>query len=185
MCSIPAIACLRKRLPRGFARRLLSMTHHDHSADHARLDRLLGFLAQDPDNTSLLIDTLSLAISSQAIAAAQTLKAHVTRHGIDNAVAHAHLAHLLLLAGDYVGAALQGDLAIAAGIIHPAVLFNTAFGHFHAADYASSASTLARVTNQPDASLPALLLHARALGALRRELLNSLGQERALSLIHI
>ena len=64
------------------------MTHHDHSADHARLERLLGFLAQDPDNTSLLIDTLSLAISSQAIAAAQTLKAHVTNHGIDNAVAH-------------------------------------------------------------------------------------------------
>lgn len=139
------------------------MTHHDHSADHARLERLLGFLAQDPDNTSLLIDALSLAISSQAITAAQTLKAHVTNHGIDNAVAHAHLAHLLLLAGDYAGAALQGDLAIAAGIIHPAVLFNTAFGHFHAADYASSASTLARVTSQPDAALPALLLHARAL----------------------
>lgn len=157
------------------------MTTTNSLDDQARLDRLLSFLEQDPTNLSLLTDALLLAISVQAISVATKLSKHVTVHHIDDASLHAHLAHLLLMAQQYPAAAMHGEKAIAEGIDHPAVLFNTGFGHFYAADYASCATTLQRITQQPDAPVSSLILHARALHHLEADEAEALVQ-RALSI---
>ena len=141
------------------------MTSTSNPPDQERLDRLLSFLEQDPSNTSLLVDILLLATSGalQVTVLAQKLREHVTAHEINDPIVHAHLSHLQLLAHDYAAAAEHGDRAIDGGIDHPAVLFNTAFGHFYSADYASSAKALQPVTSQPNPPVSALILHARAL----------------------
>lgn len=139
------------------------MTTNTATSDSSRLTRLLGFLARDPGNTTLLLDALSLAIASADMPQRQRLIDHVQQHAIESAAVDAQIAHLQLLMGNYAAASAYGDKAIQAGISHPAVLLNTAYGHFYSGDYDSSAAILAKLTAQDDASVDMLLLHARAL----------------------
>lgn len=139
------------------------MTPEIANADSNRLVRLLGFIEADPANTTLLLDALSLAISTGAADYAQQLLEHVQTHRIEHAEVHAQLAHLLLIKGDHAAAGEQGDLAIQAGLAHPAVLFNTAYGHFYSSNYSQAAAILAKITALDDAPVASLILHARAL----------------------
>ncbi|NWB95768.1 tetratricopeptide repeat protein [Pseudomonas gingeri] len=133
------------------------------SAAQDRLLRLLTFLNHDPRNLPLLIDALTLAISVGDHACHQRLIEHITTHQIEDPDACAHATHLLLQVGQYADAATFGDKAIAGGIEHPAVLFNTALGHFYSGDYAAANTYLSLLTGNPQCPPSSLMMHARAL----------------------
>lgn len=139
------------------------MTADIATTDATRLTRLLGFLERDPSNISLLLDALALTISSGDMHQAQHLIAHIESQQIEDPTVWAHMTHLQLLIRNFAAASEYGDKAIQAGIDHPAVLLNTAYGHFYNGDYTSSAAILVKLTAQNDASTDTLLLHARAL----------------------
>jgi tetratricopeptide (TPR) repeat protein len=132
-------------------------------AEQQRLARLVTFLGHDPGNLTLLCDAMGLAIALGDRAIGQQLIAHVNSHAIDNPNVLAHGAHLLLQAADYPAAAAFGDKAIAAGLNDPAVVFNTALGHFYSADFAAADTLLAHLTQHSDCPAATLLMHARAL----------------------
>jgi tetratricopeptide (TPR) repeat protein len=136
----------------------------DHtSAEHNRLERLLTFLEHDPTNLALLVDALSLAVDLGDIVHGQQLIDHIKAQGIEAPNICALAAHASLQAGQYTAAGAFGDKAIEGGIEHPAVLFNTAFGHFYSGDYASTHALLSRLSNDPQAPAHLLVMHARAL----------------------
>lgn len=133
------------------------------SPEQSRLNRLLGFLKQDPSNQTLLLDAISLAIEVRDIVSAQQLIEHIDSYAIDDPQVYAQATHLLLQMGQYAAAGGFGDKAIDGGITHPAVFFNTAFGHFYSGDYVDAAKLLAHLSNEADCPASVLILHARAL----------------------
>jgi len=139
------------------------MTTDIAATDANRLTRLLGFLERDPSNISLLLEVLALTITAGDMHQAQQLIAHVETQHIEDSTVWAHMTHLQLLIRNFAAAAECGDKAIQAGISHPAVLLNTAYGHFYSGSYAHSAAILTKLTSAHDASVDSLLLHARAL----------------------
>ncbi|MEK6789604.1 MAG: tetratricopeptide repeat protein [Pseudomonadota bacterium] len=139
------------------------MTTDTATTDTNRLTRLLGFLARDPGNLRLLQEALSLVIASGDSQQARQLIEHIEAHPIEDATVWAQMAHLQLLLRNFAAAGEYGDKAIQAGISHPAVLLNTAYGHFYSGHYDTCAAILAKLTAQDDASADTLILHARAL----------------------
>ena len=85
------------------------------TAETARLTRMLGFLARDPCNLRLLLDTLSLVIASGDFQQARHLIEHLEKHPIDDATVWAQMAHLQLLNSNFAAAGKYGDKAIQAG----------------------------------------------------------------------
>lgn len=138
-------------------------------AQHARLTRLLAFLERDPDNLSLLLDALSLAISLRDLDSGRHLIQYLHTQQINAPQAFALAAHLMLQAGEYAKAGEYGDRAIEGGIVDPAVLFNTAFGHFYNGDFAVASELLASLTAGTACPADTLLMHARALHQLEEE----------------
>ncbi len=139
------------------------MTTDIATTDTNRLTRMLGFLEHDPCNVDLLLDTLTLAISSNDLEQAKRLANHIENHAVEDATVWAQMAHLQLLLRNFASASEYGDKAIQAGINHSVVLLNTAYGHFYNGDYTSSAAILAKLTSQSEADVSTLLLHARSL----------------------
>lgn len=133
------------------------------SPEQSRLNRLLDFLKQDPSNQTLLLDAISLAIEVRDIVSAQQLIKHIDSYAIDDPQVYAQATHLLLQMGQYAAAGGFGDKAIDGGITHPAVFFNTAFGHFYSGDYVDAAKLLAHLSSEADCPASVLILHARAL----------------------
>lgn len=132
-------------------------------AEQQRLARLLTFLDHDPGNLTLICDAMGKAIALGDLAIGQQLIEHVKIHGIEDPRVFANGTHLLLQAGDYSAAAAFGDKAIAAGLNDPAVVFNTALGHFHSADFSAADTLLAHLTPHADCPAATLLMHSRAL----------------------
>ncbi|WP_395608121.1 tetratricopeptide repeat protein [Pseudomonas sp. B22129] len=139
------------------------MSTDDILAEQQHLARLMAFLGHDPGNPTLLCDAMSLAIALGDQAIGQRLIEHVKIHGIEDPRVFAHGAHLLLQAGDYLAAAALGDQAITAGLSDPAVVFNTALGHFYSADFSAADTLLSHLTRHADCPAGTLLMHARAL----------------------
>ncbi len=139
------------------------MTTDTVSNEASRLARLLSFLGHDPNNLTLLLDAMVLAIELGDTNSGLKLVAHLDAHNIDDSRALAHAAHLLLQAGHYAAAGTLASRAIDGGIDQPAVLFNAAYGHFYGGDYASASQLLAKLTADNQCSLSTLLMHARAL----------------------
>ncbi|MDH1104511.1 hypothetical protein N5C55_27640 [Pseudomonas otitidis] len=139
------------------------MTADTTSDSASRLARLLGFLGHDPGNPQLLLDAMSLAIELGDTSSGRLLVEHVKAHGVADAQVCAQAAHLLLQAGDYAQAGVFGDKAVAAGIHHPAVIYNTAFAHFYSGGFKSASELLTRLTAEGECPVPVLLMHARAL----------------------
>ncbi|MBX8495392.1 lipopolysaccharide assembly protein LapB [Pseudomonas cichorii] len=151
-------------------------------AEHKRLARLLTYLGHDPTNLSLLVDALSLAIDFGDSSYGQQLIDHIKIHAIEAPTVFALAAHLSLQAGQYTAAATFGDKAIEGGVEHLAVIFNTATGHFHSRNYASTHALLSRLSNDPESPATLLMMHARALHQLEEteeaELLVSRAQKQ-------
>ncbi|WP_349735278.1 tetratricopeptide repeat protein [Pseudomonas jessenii] len=133
------------------------------SAEHNRLARLLAFLGHDPTNLTLLVDALSLAIDLGDIFYGQQLIDHIKTQAIEEPNVCALAAHVSLQARQYAAAGTFGNQAIEGGIEHSAVIFNTALGHFHSGDYASTHTLLSRLSNDPQSPASLLMMHARAL----------------------
>ncbi|WP_339527281.1 tetratricopeptide repeat protein [Pseudomonas sp. EA_35y_Pfl2_R111] len=131
--------------------------------EQSRLSRLLSFLEHDPHNLTLLLDAMSLVIETVDLVGAQQLLNHIDTHAIDDPHVYAQATYLLLQVGAYAKAGAFGDKAIQAGITHPAVIFNTAFGHFYGGEYSDAGNLLARLTASADCSVATLMMHARAL----------------------
>lgn len=138
------------------------MTTPINTTDDARLTRILGFLAQDPANRLLLHEALELTFASGSLPHASTLVAHIEKYLIEEAETWPHLAHLQLLVRNFPAASHYGDKAIQAGMAHPAVLLNTAYGHFYRGNPMRSAAILDTLTASDDAPIETLILHARA-----------------------
>jgi len=133
------------------------------SAEQNRLARLLNFLEQDPANLSLLTDALALAIDLGDIVHGQRLLDHIKAQAIEEPKICALAAHVSLQAGQYAAAGTFGDKAIDGGLTHPAVIFNTAQGHFYSGDYLSAHTLLSLLSNDSQSAPSLLLMHARAL----------------------
>jgi len=128
-----------------------------------RLTRMAGFLARDPGNARLLQEVLSLVIASGDLQQIRQWIGHLEKNPVEDSAIWALMAHLQLLNRNFAAASEYGDRAIKAGASHPAILLNTAYGHFYSGHYDTCAATLATLTEKNDASSVALLLHARAL----------------------
>lgn len=128
-----------------------------------RLARLLDYLKADPNNLRLLGDALSLAIECADLPDSLQLIDYLEASQIQDPQLYAQATCLLLRVGRYEKAAEYGERAIAAGIEHPAVIFNTAFGHFYNDAYEDASRLLERVTHSAECSAAALMLHVRAL----------------------
>ena len=139
------------------------MANDNSSAEHHRLGRLLAFLGHDPANLALLTDAMSLAIDLGDTACGKQLIDHMKAKAIDEPKVNALAAHLSLQAGHFEEAGAFGDKAIEGGILHPAVIFNAAQGHFYSGDYASVHTLLSRLNNDPQSPVSVLMMHARAL----------------------
>ncbi|MGU9827650.1 tetratricopeptide repeat protein [Pseudomonas sp. LF242] len=137
-------------------------------AEQQRLVRLLTFLGHDPGNLTLLCDAMGLAIELGDQVSGRKLIEHVNNHRIEDPRVFAHGAHLLLQAGDYSAAGAFGDRAITAGISDPAVMYNTALGHFYSADFEAATTLLTHLTQHDDCPAVTLLMHARALHQLEQ-----------------
>lgn len=118
---------------------------------------------------SLLLDALALAISVHDLDGGRQLIEHLHTQQVVAPQAFALAAHLMLQAGEYAKAGEYGDRAIEGGIVDSAVLFNTAFGHFHNGDFAAASELLASVTANTACPASTLLMHARALHQLEEE----------------
>lgn len=145
--------------------------------EQSRLDRLLGYLKTDPHNLRLLRDALALAVENPGLAEKQLLASHLEQYTPEDPESQAHAACLFLQLQDFEAASRYGDDAIQAGVIHPSVVYNTAFGHFHCARLDRADELLAKITSAPDATEDALALHGRVLHHLERI-------EEALDLLH-
>jgi Flp pilus assembly protein TadD len=129
----------------------------------SRLARLLDYLKADPSNNRLLGDALNLAIECGDQASSLQVIEHLEANPVSDPQLYARATYLLLRTGRYAQAAEYGDHAIAAGVEHPAVIFNTAFGHFYNDAYEAASALLERLTPSPECSITALMLHVRAL----------------------
>lgn len=139
------------------------MTTDNTSAEQNRLARLVTFLGHDPTNLTLLADALRLAIDLGDVVHGQQLIDHMKTQVIEEPNVCALAAHVCLQAGQYAAAGVYGDKAIAGGIEHPAVIFNTAQGHFYSGDYAATDVLLSRLSHESQSPAPLLMMHARAL----------------------
>lgn len=128
-----------------------------------RLARLLDYLKADPGNNRLLGDALNLAIECGDQESSLKMIEHLEAHPSNDPQVYARATYLLLRTGRYVQAAEYGDLAIAAGIEHPAVVFNAAFAHFYNDAYETASTLLERLTSSEDCPVAPLMLHVRAL----------------------
>ncbi len=128
-----------------------------------RLDRLLGYLAHDPTNPSLLTTALQVASEAGDGERLAVLLAHLEKYALQEPVLCAHACLAALQLGQYALAAQWGEQALAGGIDDTALRFNTAFAQFYLGDMARTEALL--VTAQPLESyaLDYLLLKARAL----------------------
>ncbi len=134
----------------------------------SRLARLLDYLEADPGNTRLLGDALALAVECGEVSSSVRLIEHLEANPNKDPHLYAQATYLLLRTGQYKKAAEYGDHAIAAGLEHPAVVFNTALGHFHSDAYEAASALLERLTVGSDCPVAALMLHVRALDHLER-----------------
>lgn len=131
--------------------------------EHARLVRLLGYLTADPRNLSLLRDAMDLVLSQGDVTSGAVLLDHLQAQAISDPELQAQACHVCLMRGDYAKAAEYGNLAISAGISHPAVIHNTALAYFYNLDFAGATPLLAKLTSTKDCPAVILVAHARAL----------------------
>ncbi|RZU38475.1 tetratricopeptide repeat protein [Fluviicoccus keumensis] len=134
-----------------------------------RLDRLLGFLSHDPANATLLTDTLQEAIQEGDLAAGSDILSRAARAGVNAAAFQARALHFCLLKTDYESAAAYGDSALAQGLRHSAVVFNTAFARFYLQQYPQCLELLLPYCREQEGHAAANVLAARALHHADRE----------------
>ncbi|MEO4049428.1 tetratricopeptide repeat protein [Pseudomonas sp. CAU 1711] len=133
------------------------------SEAQSRLARLLDYLKADSGNTRLLGDALALAIECGDPSSSLEVVGYLEAGEIAEPQLLAQATYLLLRLGRYAQAAEYGERAIAAGVKHPAVIFNTAFGHFYNDAFEAASALLEPLTASPECPIAALMLHVRAL----------------------
>ncbi|MGQ5524410.1 tetratricopeptide repeat protein [Chitinimonas sp. PSY-7] len=141
------------------------------TADTAKLARYLGFLAQDPDNSKLLVDTVELAIACQQFEKAETL----IDHGLVRWPAHPGLCHqrglLALRQGNATAAAALFQSLIDMGYQIPAVRYNLAYAQYLQGDFDATKALLEPMLQENDAVpgfLYLLVLSLHQLGELEQ-----------------
>lgn len=139
------------------------------TAQHHTLDRLLSYLAQDPHNTSLLCDSLHLAIELNELSIAQQLLTHGQSIHCESMVFMGHAVYVLLCQGSYQDAALVGELALSRGNTDIYVRRNTAYAFFYTQQYAQTAALLDLEESPQQLPIDLQLMYARALHHLERE----------------
>jgi len=107
-----------------------------------RLIRLQQFLSFDPENATLWIDAVSLAIEIQAWPIAQQLVDEVVPGLRSNADVNALIGQVLLVHQQYDAAAGHLEQAIAQGIQQPAVWINLGYCHFYREQFAEARAVL-------------------------------------------
>lgn len=136
-----------------------------------RLNRLLGYLAQDPDNLPLLQDIIDAALATGDLTAAQTHLAKARALAPNDIGLRQREAHLLLSEQNYLAAS-----GILEGLYHanphPALAFDLAYAWFRLGQYQSARELLesgapnplaSLLANNPAHGLAALLLLLRVL----------------------
>lgn len=139
------------------------MSNDAASETQERLARLISFLKHDPDNQSLLNDAMTLAIEAGDASIMEMLCKHLSAHPPSNATTAAQATYLMLACNQYASAAELGTEALASGVNHPAVIFNTAYAHFYIEDFSAVTMLLEGLTADLSCPADALILHARAL----------------------
>ncbi|MDO8329294.1 MAG: hypothetical protein Q7T36_02355 [Fluviicoccus sp.] len=139
------------------------------SPDRSRLDRLLGYLDADPANPALLTDALQEAIAAENLDAGDRILSLAARANVTSTGFQAHALHFCLLKTDYEAAAAYGDSALAQGLHHPAVVFNTGFARFYLQRFADCAALMLPYCAANPAHAAAAVIAARALHHLDRE----------------
>lgn len=127
-----------------------------------RLERLLSFLENDPENLAIYRDAIITALESDDMEHCRILLSHIAANGIQDSYILAHAAHLALRTNDIPMAVKFGEVAIADGIVDPSVMFNAAFAHFHYGNHAR-ANDLITLNDGTKWPSDAALLKARCL----------------------
>jgi tetratricopeptide (TPR) repeat protein len=109
---------------------------HTDPQNQARLGRLLGYLAQDPDNLPLLQDIIDAALAAGDLPVAQTHLARARALAPHDTGLRQREAHLLLAEKNYLAACgvLEHLLQVQP---HPAIAFDLAYANFWLGQYQS------------------------------------------------
>jgi len=134
------------------------------SGDAARLQRLLGYVAADPQNTQLLADAAQEALRLGDAAQARSLIERGLGASAGDTAKRFHFGNLLLAAGDYAGAeGLFAGLADEIGP-KPPVVYNIAVALFGEKRYVEAIERLQGIAEAGQRELPQFeLLLAKAL----------------------
>lgn len=135
----------------------------DPAACRQRLQGLLGYLISDPLNLRLLHEAMQLAVECQDVISGSQLTDHVRLFAIHDPRSLAWVSHLMLLSGDFNGAAEAGRQAMSLGIEEPAVIFNTACAYFYGSQHSQAAAILNTHAFMLSGMPAAHILHARTL----------------------
>lgn len=131
--------------------------------EQARLQRMLGFLEQDPDNALLRADVFELALAQGAFDIAQQcvaagLAAQPGEHG------WLHRRAMLLIAEHrYAEATLQLEALLAQGVSDPVLRYNLAYVAYREGRYDAASSQLTALLDAPGAPPQVLALLLRCL----------------------
>lgn len=134
------------------------MTATAQSADTSRLDRLIGFLHQDPDNAVLLQDAAEAALAcGRADTAAAILEAAAHRARLSDRLSNLQgLSEMQL--GRYDAAAERFEGLLQSNPAEPGLMFNLAWCRAMTGDYAAAAALIDdRVIDRSDRAASLLI----------------------------